>query len=65
VSIDCEGRMHTLIIYARVEDFNKAKDLATSAAKSGAYLYPLKVSNTNPSIYARYGVDVNRGYTIS
>jgi hypothetical protein len=28
----------------RIEDFNKAKDLAQSAAKSGAYLYPIKVS---------------------
>jgi hypothetical protein len=26
-----------------VEDFNKAKVLARSAAKSGAYLYPIKV----------------------
>lgn len=26
-----------------VEDFNKAKALAQSAAKSGAYLYPIKV----------------------
>src|SRR4051794_33766395 len=29
------------------EDFNKAKILAQSAAKSGAYLYPIKVS-VNP-----------------
>jgi uncharacterized OB-fold protein len=27
----------------RVEDFNKAKVMATQAAKSGAYLYPIKV----------------------
>ena len=27
----------------RSEDFNKAKVLATQAAKSGAYLYPIKV----------------------
>jgi len=25
-----------------IEDYTKAKDLATSAAKSGAYLYPIK-----------------------
>jgi hypothetical protein len=30
----------------RIEDFNKAKDLAQSAAKSGAYLYPIKVSRS-------------------
>jgi hypothetical protein len=27
----------------RVEDFNKAKTMAQQAAKSGAYLYPIKV----------------------
>lgn len=26
-----------------IEDFNKAKVLAHAAAKSGAYLYPIKV----------------------
>ena len=30
----------------RIEDFDKAKELATSAAKSGAYLYPIKVHNS-------------------
>lgn len=29
----------------RVEDFNKAKAVAISAGKSGAYLYPIKVSH--------------------
>jgi hypothetical protein len=31
----------------REEDFNKARELAASAAKSGAYLYPIKVHNTS------------------
>jgi len=33
-----------ILIENSIEDYNKAKELATSAAKSGAYLYPIKVS---------------------
>jgi hypothetical protein len=33
-----------MLIHDRIEDFNKAKVLAHAAAKSGAYLYPIKVS---------------------
>jgi hypothetical protein len=32
------------LFLASIEDFNKAKAVAISAGKSGAYLYPIKVS---------------------
>lgn len=41
---DALPQLSMYLILDRTEDFNKAKAVAISAGKSGAYLYPIKVS---------------------
>lgn len=42
-----------LILYCSREDYGKARDVAIQAAKSQAYLYPIKVTRSGAFLSAR------------